>query len=87
MHSSRMQWPSGGVGGGVCWGGGVSTPVHAGTHPPVNRMTDTCENISYCLQIQFYEFITSNHGSFGCPIITKNYYSQCYFVDRHLNIA
>ena len=34
------------------WGEGVSvqgvySPVHAGIHPPVNRITDVCENITF----------------------------------------
>ena len=34
-----MHWA-----GGVCWG--VSAQVHTGIHPPVDRMTDACENIT-----------------------------------------
>ena len=36
--------------GGVCLGvsarEGVSGPVHAGIHPPVNRITYACRNIT-----------------------------------------
>ena len=61
MHSSRMRTASlltiptvseegGAVRGVSARGGicpvGVSAPLHAGIHPPVNRMTDRCKNIT-----------------------------------------
>ena len=32
--------------GGVCPGGGVHPLLHDGIHPPVNRMTHRCKNIT-----------------------------------------
>ena len=34
------------VGGWGVFPSGVSASVHAGIHPPVNRITDACENIT-----------------------------------------
>ena len=44
----RGVYPSTHWAGGLC--PGVSAPVHAGIHnppPPVDRMTDACENITF----------------------------------------
>ena len=68
--------------GGICLEGGVSPG--GCTPPPVDRILDTCLWKHY---LSATSFADGNDGSFGCPIITKKYYSQCYFVHKHLNNA
>ena len=54
--------------GGVCpWGAYPS--MHWGRHPPVNRMTDRCKNITFGLQWQIQYF--PDRGASTNPFFTK----------------
>ena len=74
MHSSRMQfrplqWPSAGGGGCVCPGGvcpgGCLPQCMLGYTPPVNRMTDACENNLSATMLWTVKIVKFSLGGLG----------------------